>query len=131
VPVDSRRQHEEYSMAVALGTIRLMAGSTWSPVEVQFQHPAPADVSELLRVFGAPVTFGHDDNALVVDDELCERQVPAATRGSIRSCGDISTAPWRRCRPRTVSSNPCAGRSGSPSGMAIRRSAGGTGTRDR
>jgi len=78
VPVDSRRQHEEYSMAVALGTIRLMAGSTWSPVEVQFQHPAPADVSELLRVFGAPVTFGHDDNALVVDDELCERQVPAA-----------------------------------------------------
>jgi len=78
VPVEIRRQHEELSMAVALGAIRLMAGSDWSPVEVQFQHPAPADVSELQRVFNAPATFGRDHNALVVDNELCERQIPAA-----------------------------------------------------
>jgi len=78
VPVDIRRQHQEASLAVALGAIRLMAGSDWSPVEVQFEHPEPADVSELHRVFSAPVTFGRDHNALVVDKELCDRQIPAA-----------------------------------------------------
>jgi AraC-like DNA-binding protein len=78
VPLDIRRQHEECSLAVALGAIRLMAGSDWSPVEVQFEHSAPADVAELYRVFKAPATFGHEHNALVVESELCERAIPAA-----------------------------------------------------
>jgi AraC-like DNA-binding protein len=78
VPVEMRRQHEECSMAVAVGAIRLMAGSDWSPVEVQFEHPAPFDVSELHRVFNAPATFGREQNALVIEAELCERQIPAA-----------------------------------------------------
>jgi len=76
--VESPRQHNEYSMAVALGTIRLMVGSGWSPVEVQFQHPAPPETSEHERVFSAPVSFDHDANALVLEPEFCERQVPAA-----------------------------------------------------
>ena len=78
VPVEIRRQHQECSMAVGLGAVRLMAGSNWSPVEVQFEHPEPVDVSELYRVFSAPVTFGREHNALVVESELCERAIPAA-----------------------------------------------------
>jgi AraC-like DNA-binding protein len=78
VPADRRRQHAEYSLALALRTIRLMAGSTWSPVEVQFEHKAPADSAEHVRVFGAPVTFGCATTAFVVDLEFADRQVPAA-----------------------------------------------------
>ena len=78
LPAEVRRQQEEFSLALGLGTIRLMVGSGWSPVEVQFEHAAPARVSEHARVFGAPVTFGAPSNAFVVDHEFCDRQVPAA-----------------------------------------------------
>jgi AraC-like DNA-binding protein len=78
VPLESRRQHVEYSMAVGLRTIRLMAGSDWVPVEVQFEHPAPPRTSEQFRVFGAPVSFDAATNAFVVEHELPQRHVPAA-----------------------------------------------------
>ena len=80
IPLQDRRQHTEYSMAVGLGTIRLMAGSEWVPVEAQFEHQAPSDTSEHLRVFGAPVVFGRDRNVLVIERDFCERQVPGADR---------------------------------------------------
>ena len=72
------RQQNECTMAIALNTFRLMVGSQWAPQEVQFTHEAPAQISEHLRVFGAPVLFGCETNALVVDREFVERQVPAA-----------------------------------------------------
>ncbi len=78
LPTVSHRQHDEYGLAVAVGTIRLMAGSAWAPIEVWFQHPAPARTAEHVRVLGAPVSFGHPTNAIVVERELAERHVPAA-----------------------------------------------------
>lgn len=78
LPAESRRQHNEYSLAVALGTLRLMMGSEWPPVEVQFEHQAPARTSEQGRVFGAPVSFGRAANAFVIEHEFCERQIAAA-----------------------------------------------------
>jgi AraC-like DNA-binding protein len=47
-------------------------------LEVQFAHEAPARTSEHLRVFGSPVLFDCATNALVVDRDFVERQVPAA-----------------------------------------------------
>lgn len=76
--IDSTRQHNEYSMAVVLNTFRIVAGSHWTPREVQFVHEAPEHTSEHLRVFGAPVLFGCASNALVMEREFIERQVPAA-----------------------------------------------------
>lgn len=78
VPAEHRRQHAEYSLALALGTIRLMAGSGWSPLEVQFEHKAPTDATELMRFFGAPVTFACPTGAFVVDIDFADRAVPAA-----------------------------------------------------
>ena len=72
------RQQNEYSMAVLLNTFRIIAGSQWTPEEVQFAHEAPARTSEHLRIFGAPVLFGCGSNALVVEGDFVERQVPAA-----------------------------------------------------
>jgi AraC-like DNA-binding protein len=80
VPFKSRRQHEEYSMAVLLGGIRLMAGSEWSPVEVQFEHQTPPQTSEYTRLFGAPVSFGLHRNVFIMECEFCDREVPAADR---------------------------------------------------
>lgn len=78
LPLDGVRQHAEYSLAVGLSTIRLMAGSTWAPVEVQFEHKAPSQTAEYLRAFGAPIAFGCPTNAFVIEPELAERQIPAA-----------------------------------------------------
>lgn len=78
LPAEIRRQHTECSLAVGLGTIRLMAGSEWAPLEVQLEHPAPSDTSEHVRVFGAPVSFDSAANALVVEHDFGERPVPAA-----------------------------------------------------
>jgi AraC-like DNA-binding protein len=76
--IESPRQPSEYSMAVGRNTIRLMAGSQWVPAEVQFAHPAPSDVTEHTRVFGAPVSFGCTANAFVIDRQFVDRQVPSA-----------------------------------------------------
>jgi len=77
-PVEESRQHAEFAMAAALELIRLMAGSEWSPVEVRFAHKAPSQTEEHTRMFRAPVRFGCDTNAFVMEPELCDRQVPGA-----------------------------------------------------
>jgi AraC-like DNA-binding protein len=77
---ESPRQQNEYSMAIRLNTIRMMVGSQWAPLEVQFAHQAPAQISEHERIFCAPVLFGYSTNNFVVERELLERQVPAADR---------------------------------------------------
>ncbi|HEY1267229.1 MAG TPA: AraC family transcriptional regulator [Candidatus Binatia bacterium] len=75
--LDSVRQHSEYSLTLARNLLQLMAGSTWHPLEVQFMHEA-RDSSEHTRVFGCPVLFACETNALVIGREFLERQVPAA-----------------------------------------------------
>jgi AraC-like DNA-binding protein len=75
---DTVRQHNEYSMAVILNTARLVAGSSWAPREVHFAHQVPSRVHEHSRIFGAPVLFDCPTNALVVEREFLDRQVPAA-----------------------------------------------------
>jgi AraC-like DNA-binding protein len=72
------RHQNEYSMVVRLNTIRMMVGSQWTPVEVQFAHEAPEQTAEHERIFGAPVLFGYATNNLVVEREFLERQIPAA-----------------------------------------------------
>jgi AraC-like DNA-binding protein len=72
------RQFSEYGMAVALGVVRIMAGSQWTPREVQFAHAEPKQRAEHLRVFGAPVIFGCACNSLVMEREFLDRTVPAA-----------------------------------------------------
>ena len=81
VPVETARQQAEYGLAVALTTLRLMVGSRWAPVEVQFAHGPPRDTAEHVRVFGAPVSFGWPTNAFVLERSFLDRQVPAADEG--------------------------------------------------
>jgi AraC-like DNA-binding protein/DNA-binding transcriptional ArsR family regulator len=78
VPVEQSRQHAELSLAAGLGLIRLMVGSEWAPVEVQFGHKAPSSTAEHARVFSAPVRFGCGSNAFVMEADLLDRHVPGA-----------------------------------------------------
>ena len=80
VPLQRRRQHEEYALTVGATIIRMMAGSEWRPLEVQFEHEAPPRTSEHTRIFRAPVLFRCDGNVIVVEREFCDRQVPTADR---------------------------------------------------
>jgi AraC-like DNA-binding protein len=76
--LEGPRQFNEYSMAVVLNTLRIMAGSHWSPREVHFAHKAPEQTAEHARIFKAPVVFDCATNALVMEGEFCAQPVPAA-----------------------------------------------------
>jgi AraC-like DNA-binding protein len=78
LPIETHRQHNECSVTVGLNMLRLMVGSRWAPLEVQFAHEAPRQTSEHGRIFGAPVSFGCAVNAFVVERAFLERQIPAA-----------------------------------------------------
>ena len=80
VPLQRARQHEECALTIGIAIIRMMAGSEWRPVEVQFEHEAPPRTNEHARIFGAPVLFGCDGNVIVIEREFCDRQVPTADR---------------------------------------------------
>lgn len=76
--IETPRQQNEYGMVIRLNTIRMMVGSQWVPLEVQFAHEAPEQISEHERIFGAPVLFGYPSNNFLVERDFLERQVPAA-----------------------------------------------------
>jgi len=72
------RQHNEFGTAVLLNMFRMIFGKQWVPRQVQFAHKAPAQTSEHLRVFEAPIVFDCTANALVIERECFEGRVPAA-----------------------------------------------------
>ena len=76
--IDPLRQSNEHGMTIVLNTLRMMVGSQWAPLEVQFVHEAPEQTSEHHRIFRAPVLFGCETNALVIEHSFTDREVPAA-----------------------------------------------------
>jgi AraC-like DNA-binding protein len=75
---ESARQHIEYSMALALKALRILAGSNWHPSEVRFAIQAPQDSSEHQRVFGCRIVFGSTANEFVFDGRKLEQPVMGA-----------------------------------------------------
>lgn len=76
--VKDLRQSNEHGMAIILNTLRMMIGSHWAPLEVQFAHAAPEQITEHHRIFRAPILFDLDVNTLVIERGLTEAPVPAA-----------------------------------------------------
>ena len=75
------RQHTEGAAVLALRIVRRLLGEEWRPLRVLFGHRRPADSSEHLRVFGAPIVFGEGTNLmLVLDATQLDRPVPGADR---------------------------------------------------
>jgi len=58
------RQDSEMTLATVTTLCRNLAKADFAPTTVEFQHPAPADVSEHQKVFGCPVAFDAPANLL-------------------------------------------------------------------
>jgi AraC-like DNA-binding protein len=78
VGIEPLRQSNEHGMTLVVNTLRMMVGSQWAPQEVQFAHEAPEQTSEHHRIFRAPVVFGCETNAMVIELGFADREVPAA-----------------------------------------------------
>ncbi len=72
-----RRQDAELSLGMFLNVIREALGANWSPEEVHFEHPRPAEWKDHERAFGAPVYFAQESNALLFRSDVLDRPMPA------------------------------------------------------
>lgn len=95
----SRRQDAELSLGQFTNIIRECCGRQWSPLEIEFEHPSPADWRQHERAFGAPVYFGCATNAIVFDAALLARPMPgrdlkllAMMRNCLESLGSRATS---------------------------------------
>lgn len=68
-----RRQDSEYAVMATCELIRSCLITPWSPIEVHFEHAAPADPSTLRRLFRAPVLFDQPTNGLLLDRQDVDR----------------------------------------------------------
>jgi AraC-like DNA-binding protein len=72
-----RRQDAELSLGMFLNLIRECCGARWSPEEVHFEHPRPAEAKEHEMAFNAPVYFSQATNALLFRPEILSRPMPS------------------------------------------------------
>ena len=75
-----RRQDAECMVVVLLSWLRDNLGTEFAPDEVWFEHPEPAGVAELSRIFRsrAPLRFGRPENALLFPRAHLQTKVQAA-----------------------------------------------------
>jgi AraC-like DNA-binding protein len=72
----ARRQDAELSLGQFSNVVRECCGRSWSPLEIRFEHPRPAEWRQHETAFGAPVFFGCPANAIVFDRDILERPMP-------------------------------------------------------
>jgi AraC-like DNA-binding protein len=71
----------ESSLARCVCGARELFGATWPyPKEVHFTHEEPNYRAEYDRVFGVPLVFGSDMNALLMDEEFLSIRLPRTNR---------------------------------------------------
>ena len=71
-----RRQDAELTLGMFLNLIRHVAGKSWAPREVHFEHPRPAQWHDHGKVFDAPVWFDQPFNSLVIPKRDLLRAMP-------------------------------------------------------
>ena len=67
-------EYFEFIFACFLLRFRLTTGVPWHPVEIQFRHSPPRDVSEHHRIFQAPVRFRQPATRVILDP--CALRIP-------------------------------------------------------
>lgn len=80
MPADMPRHVAENSLANLLIIGRQLTGRALIPHEVCFTHAEPADTREHARVFGCPLRFGAEHDALVFDVSWLSLPLPNANR---------------------------------------------------
>ena len=72
----ARRQDAELSLGQFCNLMRECCGSRWTPLEIHFEHPRPAEWRQHETAFRAPVFFGCSTNAIVFDRGVLDRPMP-------------------------------------------------------
>jgi AraC-like DNA-binding protein len=62
--IHDHRQDAEITLAIVTTLCRNIASPDFAPTSVEFQHDAPRNISEHLRLFRCPVEFGASSNKL-------------------------------------------------------------------
>jgi AraC-like DNA-binding protein len=70
-------QFLEATTALSVIVGRLILGQTWSPVKMEFQHPAPKSLRQHHDLFRCPIDFGAERNALVISKADLTRETGA------------------------------------------------------
>lgn len=114
------RHHDEGAAVIAMRIVRRLVGPDWRPRRVLFAHDAPRDLSELRRVFGAPLRFGQPVRfRLVFDAADLEHPVLQADRSLLpvieRHLDELLVRPswdrgWLDDVRTTIASSLCDGR---------------------
>jgi len=76
--IHPRRHDVEFSLGYVHALIRAYLGDKWTPREVHFEHVRIGDRSKYDSVFGCPVYFEQDRNAMVLDPQDLERGAASA-----------------------------------------------------
>jgi AraC-like DNA-binding protein len=61
-----RRQDAEFRITAMCTMIRQVLGNAWNPVEVNFEHAQPANITFHRRFFRCPIRFDQPGNAIVL-----------------------------------------------------------------
>jgi AraC-like DNA-binding protein len=103
------RQNTEMAVARMLRFARAITHrADFVPSAVYFEHPAPRDVSEHRRVFGAPVYFSQPCSGLVFPRELLYRPTGRNGGDTLRRVPLRATVPVMEPSARTVPSRTSA-----------------------
>jgi AraC-like DNA-binding protein len=78
VPAEGRRQESEQMLSAIVEIVREALAERISPLEVRFEHAAPAQTAEHARIFGCRLRFGAAATEVVLPRALVERQLPKA-----------------------------------------------------
>ena len=70
------RHQIEAVLVVIIGFARWLIGEEVKPLEVRFVHPEPAGTAEHGRIFGCPLVFGAQENAIVLERQWLEVPLP-------------------------------------------------------
>jgi len=81
---EQRRQESEQMLCALITAIRSAVGVRLIPLEVRFEHAAPADSSEHARVFGCRLLFGARTTQLSLGKAMLDLPIPEADAGLAR-----------------------------------------------
>ncbi len=73
-----RRQDAEQLITMIVFLLREWIGSHFRPLRVEFEHARPARADELVRIFGCPVSFDAEDNAVFFERRYAAYRNPTA-----------------------------------------------------
>lgn len=76
--ISEHRQDSEMTLATVATLCRNIASPDFVPGTIEFQHEAPADISEHLRLFRCPVQFGAPENRFTFASSLLSLPIAKA-----------------------------------------------------